>query len=138
MSHFFISIVSLFLAGCSSAPREITAQVPLLDDQKITQNFIVTDSSYWSMFANNAISQVQYQQQSVQLGATYTSALGLHCRSFHAINNQQDTVMSNRVVCREVQSLENTQSNEKSPWYMTNALVEAHAPKSNAQLNGAQ
>ncbi|MGF1721665.1 hypothetical protein L4D20_16655 [Vibrio kyushuensis] len=129
----FITLLSIFIVGCSSAPREITAKIPLLENQDVMMNFSLVDEQYWSIFENDVITQIQYQTKMAQLDTSYTSALGLHCRTLTYQSPLKDSSVINRVVCRE-----GTQTENASPWYMTNALVEDHTLLHNSQLSGVQ
>ncbi|OIQ25363.1 hypothetical protein [uncultured Vibrio sp.] len=141
-SYLIVSLCSVFLTGCSTAPREVSANIPLLEMENITKNVIVTDNHYWSLFENNATSTINFQQQNVQLGTPYKSALGLHCRSLHSASNVMDSTLSNRVVCRDAQAPNQKSDSSESPWYLSNALVDSYiqqpSQKNNDQLNGAQ
>ncbi|WP_018625580.1 hypothetical protein [Kangiella aquimarina] len=100
----------LALQGCVSAPPEVSASIPLIQDQKVySGNYLSEDFSRIIQGATEG-DTLQYQGDTILVGKEYTSALGLNCKSV-------------RVFEKNYTGYDSTVCMTTSGWFMASSLT---------------
>lgn len=107
----------LGLTACSSAPRQVTASVPLVltAAKPIGQKL---PAKYSAELENSENAQLNHPDYSIQLGPFYTSSLGRDCRDLTIHDQAGDKSL--RVVCAEKQP----SSDQSRDWYLIPNIVQ--------------
>ena len=109
-------LFTLFLSACSSKPREVSAQVPLVNPNQQNVEGELIPEKYWLILSNPSSLYLQHSEATVYLGEFYTSALGNRCRTMDVVKGEKKTVY---IACL----LKNQQNND-TQWYITKNIVE--------------
>lgn len=100
----------LVLQGCISAPPEVSASIPLIQNQKVyAGNHLSQDFSQMIEGASEG-DILHYQGSSVLIGKEYTSALGLNCKAVRVL--EQNYTGYDTTVCMT-----------QSGWFMASSLT---------------
>ena len=111
-------IVIGLLSGCSSAPRQVNATVPLVPVvvQPVGQ---VVEQKYYALLNDSLTTKLPHSDYSIQVGPYFLSSLGKQCRSLNIHDN--DGNKQQRVVCLE-SGVDNANS---SSWYLVPNIVQS-------------
>ncbi|MFV8386974.1 hypothetical protein ACNO5E_23005 [Vibrio parahaemolyticus] len=112
----------LVLSGCSNAPREVNASLPLVN--KSTQALgKPIPASLWQQLDEEDLleqsSEVMYKQYRIEMSPSYMSALGHTCRVLDFY--QEGIKMSSRVACKVAASSSSNETNQ--PWFLVKDIV---------------
>ncbi|MFL9806320.1 hypothetical protein AB6D40_022715 [Vibrio cyclitrophicus] len=120
----------LVLSGCSNAPREVNASLPLVN--KSTQALgKPIPASLWSQLEEedllSASSRVRYKHYTIEMSPSYISALGHTCRvlDFYQDEDQTQgvggTKVSTRVACKAATSPTTNETHQ--PWFLVKDII---------------
>ncbi|HEY9032252.1 MAG TPA: hypothetical protein VIM93_12890 [Kangiella sp.] len=100
----------LLLQGCVSAPPEVTASIPLIQNQKAYSGDYVAED--FSQKIENAMQgdTLHYQGNTILVGKEYTSALGLNCKAV-------------RIFEQNYTGYDSTLCMSKSGWFIASSLT---------------
>ncbi|WP_104024806.1 lipoprotein [Vibrio hyugaensis] len=91
LTTFFIVT---FLSACSSKPREVIAQQPLVSKSSFEMSGEVIPQKYWSQLESANQSHLPHPDYKILLSYPYMSALGTKCREvrIQSMKHTQDHV----------------------------------------------
>ena len=107
----------LLLTGCSSGPRIIEANIPLISKNStiITEQGSIIPLRYNSLLASkNTTYLPQDKYDSIVVDKIYVSALGEQCRKLKVKHNDR---AFNRIACKK------NIFDQKEQWYLVNNIV---------------
>lgn len=113
---FTAVVFTLFLSACSSKPREVSAQVALVDPNRQSVEGELIPQKYWPVLSNPSSPYLLHSGTTVYLGNLYTSALGNQCRTMDVVKGEKKSVY---IAC-----LLKNQRNNDNNWYITKNIVE--------------
>ncbi len=115
-----LCFMTLALSGCSSQPRLVKADIPLVEQGNTIVGTPVSPSYQSTLEQPNSVSLTHPKYQ-VQLGPIYTSSLGQDCRELtvHMPNDKR----SLRVVCAQKQQ----DKNQARTWYLVPDIIQPSA-----------
>ncbi len=108
------------LSGCSSQPRLVKADIPLVEKNNLIIGTPISDSYRHTLEQPNSVS-LSHPNYQIQLGPIYTSSLGQDCREL-SIRMSNDT-RSQRVVCAQKQQ----NKNQARTWYLVPNIIQPSA-----------
>lgn len=115
----------LLLSACSSQPRQVQASLPLVSEQFAPIGSPIS-SQYWSSLNIENTTSIPHPQYSILAQPSYTSALGITCRTLSitplAELNSVSTTPITRTACQQMTQDEN---GKLIPgWFLVKDIVE--------------
>ncbi|UUM30038.1 hypothetical protein [Vibrio japonicus] len=109
------------LTACSSSPRHVEAQVPLVKEQFESIGSKLS-AKYRAQLENAQQRVLFHQEYQVELGGFYISSLGQDCRNL--IIQNIDGVKSQRVACAEPKQY----PEQIRTWYLIPNIIQSASP----------
>lgn len=120
MKRFFpILSIGLMLAGCSNAPRQVEASIPLVSSQELKVGTLIP-SKYSDLLDSSNTTYLPNDDYQVVVDKPFTSSLGYECRPLQITDSAGN--IQKRIACA---SEEQTQ-NLSRDWYLIPNIV--HSP----------
>ncbi len=91
-------LIILFLIGCSSKPREVKANIDLVEKQTNVLGKKMP-AKYRSELESSSETKLTHSDYDIEMGPFFISALGQDCRSLSIVDKSQQVYV--RVVCAE-------------------------------------
>ncbi len=102
------------LSACSSKPREVQATIPLVAPSVLSGDPIAQE--YWETLESATSTSLVHENNVIELGEVFTSALGLKCRKL--IVSSDTSANSERVACANISADGTT-----NQWFLTRQIV---------------
>ncbi|MGL6260688.1 hypothetical protein [Vibrio sp. WXL210] len=116
---------ALLLSACSSQPRQVQASLPLVSEQLAPIGTPIS-SQYWSSLNIEYATSISHPQYTILAQPSYTSALGITCRTLSitplAELNSISTTPITRTACQQTTQDENGKST--TGWFLVQDIVE--------------
>lgn len=114
----FSMLVSGFLVGCSSQPRQVEASLPLVKQQIIPIGKKLP-AKYRQQLEDHSTKWLIHKDYDIEMGAFYTSSLGNDCRKLNVRTIEKVTVQ--RIACAEKSQYEG----QVRAWYLVPDIVQS-------------
>lgn len=123
LTKFSVSAVlcTVFISGCSSPPRQVTASVPLVSFSQAKPNKVEIPTMYWSVLSDSKQTSLQHDKYSVKMSDIYMSALGFSCRELVLVDKANKA--EKRTACKIPFINENNNADEA--WFMEKQIIES-------------
>ncbi|MGD8172438.1 hypothetical protein ACQEXU_12310 [Vibrio sp. TRT 21S02] len=117
-----IGVVSVIaLSGCSSQPREVTAETPLVQPSLTVPGKLISEK-YWDALSQPSTVQLTHNSYQIETSPLYISALGNYCRN---VKITSETMTTTRVACSAPRT--HSEPNKRRPWYLVNNVINEKA-----------
>ncbi len=113
---FIVVVFTLLLSACTSKPRKVSAQVPLVEPNRQSIEGELIPKKYWPILSNPSSQYLLHSDNTIYLGALYLSALGNQCRTMDVLKGERK---SSYIAC-----LIKDQQNNDDQWYIANNIIE--------------
>ncbi|WBA17140.1 hypothetical protein [Salinivibrio kushneri] len=113
-----VSLLSVLgLTACSSAPRQVQANVPLVEplDKPLGEPLSAKMSAQLDQHKKNTLTSADYM---IKLGPLYTSSLGKECRELTFVDERNEKTA--RIACTDPTS----SSDQDRTWYLIPNIVD--------------
>lgn len=117
-SRFSTVLLLLLLAGCSSQPRQVSANLPLVQPY-IQPIGAKVPALYRQDLENPLNQQISHPHYQIKMGPFYTSSLGNECRELTILNAHNEKFI--RVACAEAKQYDG----QIRAWYLVPNIVQS-------------
>lgn len=127
------TICAAALSACSSAPRHVQAETPLVTQNTQSIQGELIPQPYWTTLNNpNAVRLEFNSAYQISLSPIYVSALNNHCRLL-TITSSHSAIESKRLACAAYSTLE--KATDQVSWYLAPSIQPAQSPSSDNEFS---